>query len=52
MEYYNFENSKTFGNPKYRNLFNKIVRVLLKSQHEELFKRLNSKDENERNRIL
>ena len=52
MEYYNFENSETFRNPKYRNLFNKIVRVLLKPQHEELFKRLNSEDENERKRIL
>jgi len=52
MEYYNFENSETFGNPKYRKLFNKIVRELLKPQHEELFKRLNSEDENERKRIL
>jgi len=52
MEYYNFENSETFGNPKYRNLFNKVIRTLLKSQHEELSNRLNIEDENERKRIL
>ena len=52
MEYYNFENSETFKNPKYRNLFNKVIRTLLEPQHKELSNRLNIEDENERKRIL
>ena len=52
MEYYNFEDSETFANPKHRNLFKEVIIYLLKPKHKELSKRLNSEDENERKIIL
>lgn len=52
MEYYNFENSETFENPKYRTLFKKVIKALIKPQREKLSERLHLEDENERKRIL
>ena len=52
MEYYNFEDSETFENPKYRTLFKKVIKALIKPQREKLSERLHLEDENERKRIL